>query len=605
MSRRRVRFPAAADIPEPTGLVPSIGPVAFTVDLNGTSEHIDLSDLPCPRLARALGAALAGLLTAPGTLRDRSGVRTLVKRVREFVEHAATTVPTGDGATIDLRLGDLESDLLDAFELTLINRYGRESREPYLTMTYLVRLLRLVDDAHSDAFGPEFRARLGFTSTSARRATTPLDAYPFPVLDALEAAARQDVARIRDRILEGERQAATGRDPHVHGWDRLENVLWHVAHRGPVSVDDVTDKPLRPWGARSAVNARLHLTARDLVPFVVLLACQTGMEPECIRQLRADCLDSPARGYVSVAYVKRRASGATHKTIRVADGGSLRFPGGVLRLALRLTKRTRALLDSDALWCDVTAGGRARASFDRLYASGTLTREWMSAHGLDDLTDRDGGPVTLDLRRVRKTVKSRRYLQSGGVLADFATGHTRPVAAKHYADIGAHQETHEQAVEAGLQQALGAALTPPVVLSDAGDRLDDGTAALTAPEIDAALSGTKDVWLASCRDFYDSPFARTPGTACPVPAWGCLECPNAVFTSRHLPSLLSFLDFLEHQRAEYTVAEWTARFGSAWDRIVHGVRARFTTSQIATAQAIAEADGDRLQLPESFLEVIA
>jgi len=52
------------------------------------------------------------------------------------------------------------------------------------------------------------------------------------VLDALENAAREDVARIRDRILEGERMAATGRDPHQHGWDRLENVLWHILNAG-------------------------------------------------------------------------------------------------------------------------------------------------------------------------------------------------------------------------------------------------------------------------------------------------------------------------------------------------------------------------------------
>ncbi|MGW6394266.1 hypothetical protein ACWFR1_28050 [Streptomyces sp. NPDC055103] len=573
----------------------------FTVDLNGSPESIDLSGLPCPRLTRALAAALAEVLTAPGTLRDRSGVRYVVKRIREFVEFTAAALP--DSAA-DLRLSDLEPDLLDAFETRLIARYGEASKEPYLTMTYLVRLLKLVHEAHPESFGATFHARLGFTSASAHRASKPLDAYPFPVLDALETAARDDVARIRDRILEGEKLAASGRDPRRYGWDRLENVLWYIANHGPLTVDDASYKVLRPLGGREELNGRLHLTTRDLVPFLLLLACQTGMEPECIRQLRSDCLASPARGYVSIAYVKKRAPGSTHKTVRVTDGGSLRFPGGVIRLALRLTKRTRELIGSDALWCDVGRHGQARASFDGPQGS-AVSRQWMSEHGLDRLTDRAGGPVTLDLRRVRKTVKSRQYLRAGGVLEDFASGHTRPVAAKHYADIDAHEETHDQAVEAGLAQALSAALAPPVVLSDEGARLDDGQAALTAREVESALSGEQDVWLASCRDFFASPFARKPGAACPVPAWGCLECPNAVFTSRHLPSLLSFLDFLERQREEYPAAEWTARFGLAWDRIVHGVRARFSTRQIATAQAIAEAGGDRLLLPPSFLEVIA
>ncbi|MEU2181568.1 hypothetical protein [Streptomyces thermolilacinus] len=600
MSPRRVRFPAAVETPAAAEPVPTIGPVIFTVDLNGSPESIDLSGLPCPRLTRALASALAEVVSAPGTMRDRNGVRYVVKRIREFVEFTAAALP--DSAS-DLRLSDLEPDLLDAFETRLIAQYGGTSKEPYLTMTYLVRLLKLVHEAHPDAFGAAFHARLGFTSASTHRASKPLDAYPFPVLDALENAARDDVALIRDRILEGEKLAATGRDPRQHGWDRLENVLWYIANHGPLTVDDASYKVLRPLGGREELNGRLHLTARDLVPFLLLLACQTGMEPECIRQLRSDCLASPARGYVSIAYVKKRAPGSTHKTVRVTDGGSLRFPGGVIRLALRLTKRTRELIDSDALWCDVGRHGQARASFDGPQGS-AMSRQWMSERGLDCLNDRDGGPVALDLRRVRKTVKSRQYLRAGGILEDFASGHTRPVAAKHYADIGAHEETHEQAVEAGLEQALGAALSPPVVLSDDGARLDDGQAALTTREIESALSGEQDVWLASCRDFFASPFARKPGAACPVPAWGCLECPNAVFTSRHLPSLLSFLDFLERQREEYPVAEWTARFGLAWDRIVHGVRARFSTRQIATAQVIAEGGGDRLLLPPSFLEVI-
>ncbi|MEU9358478.1 hypothetical protein AB0D35_10255 [Streptomyces sp. NPDC048301] len=601
MSPRRVRFPAAVETPAAAEPVPTIGPVIFTVDLSGSPESVDLSGLPCPRLTRALGTALAEVVSAPGTLRDRNGVRYVVKRIREFVQFTAAALPDF-GA--DLRLSGLEPDLLDAFETRLIAQYGESSKEPYRTMTYLVRLLKLVHEAHPDAFGAAFHARLGFTSASAHRASKPLDAYPFPVLDALEVAARDDVARIRDRILEGEKLAARGRDPHQHGWNRLENVLWYIAEHGPLTVDDASYKVLRPLGGREELNGRLHLTARDLVPFLLLLACRTGMEPECIRQLRSDCLASPARGYVSIAYGKKRAPGSTHKTVRVTDGGSLRFPGGVIRLALRLTKRTRELIGSDALWCDVGRHGQARSSFDGPQGS-AMSRQWMAEHGLDRLTDRDGGPVALDLRRVRKTVKSRQYLRAGGVLEDFASGHTRPVAAKHYADIGSHEETHEQAVEAGLEQALGAALSPPVVLSDDGARLDAGQAALTTREIESALSGEQDVWLASCRDFFASPFARKPGAACPVPAWGCLECPNAVFTSRHLPSLLSFLDFLERQREEYPAAEWTARFGLAWDRIVHGVRARFSTRQIATAQAIAEGGGDHLLLPASFLEVIA
>jgi hypothetical protein len=68
--------------------------------------------------------------------------------------------------------------------------------------------------------------------------------------------------------------------------------------------------------------------------------------------------------------------------------------------------------------------------------------------------------------------------------------------------------------------------------------LDDGSGDLTPAQVKATLSGNDDVRLASCRDFYRSPFALKPGTGCPVAVWGCLECPNAVFATRHLPSIL-------------------------------------------------------------------
>jgi hypothetical protein len=40
-----------------------------------------------------------------------------------------------------------------------------------------------------------------------------------------------------------------------------------------------------------------------------------------------------------------------------------------------------------------------------------------------------------------------------------------------------------------------------------------------------------------------------------VAIWGCLECPNAVFSTRHLPSVLSFLSFTEARRDELPEAE--------------------------------------------------
>ncbi|MEK8146262.1 hypothetical protein NKH18_48555 [Streptomyces sp. M10(2022)] len=146
------------------------------------------------------------------------------------------------------------------------------------------------------------------------------------MFEALEAAALAGVGEIRDRILEGERLAETGRDPEVHGWDRLENICWYLANRGPLTQDHRAIPAVTEHGGRAAVNSRLFLTPRDMVRFQVLLACQTGLEPEAVRELRATCLVSPARGYVTVSYLKRRSRAEQNKSLRVRDGGTLRTP---------------------------------------------------------------------------------------------------------------------------------------------------------------------------------------------------------------------------------------------------------------------------------------
>jgi hypothetical protein len=141
-------------------------------------------------------------------------------------------------------------------------------------------------------------------------------------------------------------------------------------------------------------------------------------------------------------------------------------------------------------------------------------------------------------------------------------------------------------VENGLREALDAALAPPVVLTEQGGRADIGAATPTPPEVAAALSGENDVWLASCKDFYGSPYALKKGSGCPTAIWGCMECPNAVFTTRHLPSIYSYSAFLDNQRDEMPIAEWKARYGLAWERITTGILPKFTREQRARASSM-------------------
>src|SRR5204862_4950458 len=109
------------------------------------------------------------------------------------------------------------------------------------------------------------------------------------------------------------------------------------------------------------------------------------------------------------------------------------------------------------------------------------------------------------------------------------------VAGDHYADIPALRHIHEatiaQALEDALQQTLAHILPP----AEEQRRLSDPSSVppgleVSPEQVEPLLSGEQDVWVAGCANFYASPFGK-PGLACPVPVWGCLECPNAVITS--------------------------------------------------------------------------
>ena len=469
-------------------------------------------------------------------------------------------------------------------------------------MRTVVRLLRLAGQADPQLLTAPMQARLGYTTSGPHRPGRPLNAYPIPVLEAIERAALVDVRAIRDRIDTGHALAGTGADPRVEGWSARRNVLWHILSHGPLVAAQYRHHHVvrcASGGIRGS-NAAVFLTAPDLVPLLAGLICMTGLEPECAKTLRAGCLSSPSGGFVTLSYVKKRAHIGTAKTMRVRDGG-LTTPGGLVRLALRLTEPARKASGSDALW--VGAGEAGLISFfDGDYEMTHHVRGWAKRQRLHELTDHGGTPVRLDLRRLRKSVKSRHYLQSGGVLDDFATGHTKQVAAGRYADIDAHRELHDQTVEAGLRQALEVALPPPVVATCDGTPLPGpGIVAgpLTSAQAHAAASVEQDVFLASCTSFYDSPFARRKGSPCPVAVWGCLECANAVFTQRHLPSLVGFAGFLENQREQLPAPEWQARYGLVSQRLTKGILPAFTSTQLDQARRDTGAEA---LLPVRLLE---
>ena len=208
-------------------------------------------------------------------------------------------------------------------------------------------------------------------------------------------------------------------------------VMAMIEERGLVGCTDPSFKRL--YGARrrraqlnqhlaEELHGRRYLIEDDVIPFLVLLALETGLEIECCKTLTVDCLRNPSGGTVEITYLKRRARGAEHKFWRARDG-SPTTPGGLIRKLIELTAAAHRHHPSVSLW--VYHGPRPRqilcrysssASNDRcLDASARHSRRCRASappRPVPPPQDPQGAVVSKE-RRSRRPLRGRSYAGGG------------------------------------------------------------------------------------------------------------------------------------------------------------------------------------------------
>jgi hypothetical protein len=591
--------PAGFPEPETGGADEPDSALRFTVALaegsSRPSKAIDLSWWSRPLLASAFGAALRDDLMSPDTYCTGLAVMVRLAELRRFWRFLDDT---GEPITTVEEVGP---DLIDRYEGWLVRTGSGGPIHRRHLLARPIALLRRIEQERPGRLRSDLLDRLGYLSLEPYVPSVPRDAYDGAVAEALRAAAREQVREAASRIAPDGELPAVPEGLHPAVAERYAKVLEEIDRRGWLPGTDPAFDSLRQravyWGGRrfrwDDLHGRFYLDVVDVTAFIILLALGTGLEIECLTQLGADCLKNPRKGSVEIEYCKRRARGAEWKRLRVADRGS-GSPGGLIRLALRLTARARRHKGSPLLFAHACAFGLVATPTNTTLAA----RYFVRRH---KLAGPDGAPLRLQLARLRKTHKADWYVKTGGQLERFAVGHTAEVAANHYADIPALRHLHEQTVADALQDALEDALAPRIVTPDeeAVMRADPAGAVLpgvTPEETITFLDGARDLWLAGCGGFYSSPFGAE-GAACPVPFWGCLECRNAVITASKLPALLAFKTFMIAQRELLAAPDWSAKFGRAYRRIVEQILPAFPEQVVTDAQTRCEAPDDLLYLP--------
>ena len=556
---------------------------------NGGEALIDFTALRPRRLALAAARALRHLAAPGGPLGARMTVMAYATTLPKFFACLSESHEPVEG------ISTLRGRHIDQFE-TWLEARGLTRIHLYTLLVKVVGVLRQIGIDSPDEMSPDLRDRLRYVSANPFQRSRPRDAYSPYVARQLRDAARDDIAAVIRRLQEEpppdpdpvlrRMQAAVDAIIKEHGLIRQSEPaflrLYHARRRRGRPNRHLADE----------LHGRRYLTTDDVVPFLVLLALETGLEIECCKTLTVDCLQNASGGTVEIAYLKRRARGAEHKRLRVRDGGST-TPGGLLRRVVEMTAAARRYHPSENLWVYCGAGTFGAG----IRHPQVLVDAWTRRHCI---VDDDGRPLRLLLSRLRKTHKALWYLKTEGHVARFAVGHTPEVAARHYADVPALRPLHEATVAEAFREAVASAIRPTVLTpeQEAPWRAEPADSPNLPPGYDPAvlLGGEQDVWLASCAGFYASPHSPA-GAPCPLPFWGCLECPNAVITARKLPAILAFLDFIEDQRRALHAGDWAVKFGRAHARITSDVLPAFGAAVVDEARRVLEAEPAPIYLP--------
>lgn len=265
-------------------------------------------------------------------------------------------------------------------------------------------------------------------------------------------------------------------------------------------------------------------------------------------------------------------------------------PGAIVARVIDLTGRNRRDAAPDAadmIFLRAVTGGWAADAPAHWHPA---VRLLIDRCGLvDDNDDRLG----LDLRRLRKTYLRRLERRTHGAVALTAgINHNVQVAADHNLTPNEETELHSQVIERTQRSILEAARRSQITVLDehrtrelAADPARAAAVLDVTPGTAASLltSDEQDVFIAKCKNFYDSPHAQ-PGQPCPSSVWECLFCRQCVVTPTKLPNLLKLLDHIDGQTAALTVEQWRARYAAARAVIAERILPQFSDEVIQAAR---------------------
>ncbi|WP_146042049.1 hypothetical protein [Chromobacterium sinusclupearum] len=596
------------NLPSVKNNVKILGSLIFNhPDLQGPGAKLDLKEFKKnPELARDLIASLYKHVNLANISEARS-LGAYFAGIRDFLKYCEeNNLPS------DMRMKDIDDKFLRRYKSYLVgstlHRKSERRRRRYGDITRLLEAGKTIGLWDIKNTPPR-----NFKCISDGDKTQP---YMASELLDLEAACRNSINEICSRIERGKTLVTQGKNPrevhlgrnYINGsilkvddklrpWNQLPNLLWYV--QNILDGRYIKNDELRNGHSSFVKSANggfggeyrmvdiyghLYPLNHDMLPFLNLLEKRLGINETSLVELKRNCLRPLGAGYI-LDYEKRRSSKRLLQDKLYDDGPYSAV--SIIKTLLHITEPLVRLADDsnkDYLFLCLTVGAKGAnpvKPIDACYAKYLMNRSggWAEQH---KLKNQHGETLKLHSRALRVSNLSENYLKTGNYKKTMRKGAhaSASITIKHYINNDSTKVIHDLAVADGIRSLK--AISLPTVIPE--NDLSKATKKLSIDEEQAKkmLSGEKDVFIASCRDFLNRPGAE-PNTPCDEP-WGCLYCKNAVITRHVLPRLIAFRDFIVNEKRTLPPEEWLGKFGSALDIIAREILPNFLAEVVQEAE---------------------
>jgi hypothetical protein len=330
-------------------------------------------------------------------------------------------------------------------------------------------------------------------------------------------------------------------------------------------------------------------SAQQLIPFMVMIAARTGINPWSLYGLGRDCL-SPHEfdeGLFYCTWDKPRA----RKQQRQLHRADRRSQMGVVELIQFLRQYTEPLAaaarppESTKLFLYFSRNSGLKC---RLISPGTTSREnfivhfpeFIKHHGLPQFT----------LVNIRPTAATQIYLETGGNLRKVQQflQHAHLRTTVRYLLNTITEPFNARAIQKAQERMIERVTVIPENRAVGVERLK-----LPKAQARKIAAGRFDTGCGACRNPYDSPQpGEEKGRAC-TSFHACFSCPNGLWFLQDLPQVIATRDRLVSLQTEMRSADWQTVYGETVQIIEQHIIAAFRPEQVKAAVAAAKSQERR------------